>query len=250
MKLKFERVIHVVDSEIVQAMVWKESYRFNTFVANRIGELHQTTKPDEWYWVAGKPWLNVADMTTRGCSPKELQEGSIWQDGPEFLKQEEELWPTESQPKQGLIVPEMKGKLVASVSAPETSASLCDCFNLERFSKWRLLVHTTARIMCLYNRMKNGKEKSLEPGPQEIKEAEFKWYKNAQKSMDTKELRKLNPSVENDVIVVGGRTERWMEATWNRQRFILLPKEHKITELMLPFQGAHHVHARTRVSVQ
>ena len=139
MELKFERVIHIIDSEIVQAMIWKESYGFNTFVANRIGELHQTTKPNEWHWVAGKPWLNVADLTTRGCSPKEMHAGSIWQEGPEFLKQEEGFWPTESQPRQGLILPETKGKLVATASAaPKARASLCDHFNLERFSNWRL----------------------------------------------------------------------------------------------------------------
>ena len=86
MKVNIEKVVHVTDSEIVQAMVFKESYGFNTFTANRIGEIHQATKPHEWYWVAGKAWLNVADLTTRGCSPSGIGVGSIWQEGPEFLK--------------------------------------------------------------------------------------------------------------------------------------------------------------------
>ena len=30
-------------------------------------------------------------------------------------------------------------------------------------------------------------------------------------------------------IVVGGRTERWMETTWNRNFFVLLPKEHRLS---------------------
>jgi len=77
MKVNIEKVVHVTDSEIVQAMVFKESYGFNTFTANRIGEIHQATKPHEWYWVAGKAWLNVADLTTRGCSPSEIGVGSI-----------------------------------------------------------------------------------------------------------------------------------------------------------------------------
>ena len=37
MRYKFRNVHHIVDSEIVKAMVMKESYGFNTFPANRIG---------------------------------------------------------------------------------------------------------------------------------------------------------------------------------------------------------------------
>jgi len=37
--LEFKRVYHIVDSEIVRAMINKESYGFNTFAVNRIGEI-------------------------------------------------------------------------------------------------------------------------------------------------------------------------------------------------------------------
>ena len=48
MQLQFERVYHMVDSEVVKAMIEKESYGFNTFIANRVGEIQQTTSPKEW----------------------------------------------------------------------------------------------------------------------------------------------------------------------------------------------------------
>ena len=38
--LKLSKVLHMVDSEIVQAMIQRDSYGFNTFAANRIGEIH------------------------------------------------------------------------------------------------------------------------------------------------------------------------------------------------------------------
>ena len=75
-KLEFEEVIHIIDSEIVQAMIWKESYGFNTFSANQIGEIKQVTEPKEWRWVAGA--LNVADLTSRGCSLTEIGPESVW----------------------------------------------------------------------------------------------------------------------------------------------------------------------------
>ena len=41
LNIKFERIYHILDSEIVKAMINKSSYGFNTFAANRIGEIHQ-----------------------------------------------------------------------------------------------------------------------------------------------------------------------------------------------------------------
>ena len=201
MTFDFEEVIHVVDSEIVQAMIWKESYGFNTFVANRIGEIQQVTEPKEWYWVAGT--LNVADLATRGCSPNEIGSESVWQNGPEFLRQDQSCWPTQEKPKQ-MTLPEQKAKLVASTKMIVTP-SLCDEFIVDNFSKWRLLVNTTARIICLFNKLMNNCS-TMQPSQAEISQAEKLWYVEAQKNLDTKQLIKLNPQVEDGVMIVGGRT--------------------------------------------
>ena len=40
-EMKFERIYHIVDSEIVRAMINKDSYGFNTFAANRVGGTHK-----------------------------------------------------------------------------------------------------------------------------------------------------------------------------------------------------------------
>ena len=48
---------------------------------------------------------------------------------------------------------------------------------------------------------------------------------------------KFNPCLNSDgLIEVGGRTERWMEATWNKQKFILLPSDHKVSELIIRYE--------------
>ena len=44
LRYSFEKVYHIVDSEIVTAMISKESYGFNTFSANCIGEIQQKTR--------------------------------------------------------------------------------------------------------------------------------------------------------------------------------------------------------------
>ena len=90
---KVKNVIHFTDSEIVKAQIQKDSFRFNTFVANRISEIQTITSPDEWYWIPSD--VNVADYTTRVCNYSMLGTNSVWQNGPDFLRYQFENWPIE-----------------------------------------------------------------------------------------------------------------------------------------------------------
>jgi hypothetical protein len=233
MNLQFAKVIHVVDSEIVKAMVHKQSHGFNTFAANRIGEIHQTTAVHEWQWVAGKPWCNVADITTRGCPASEVAE-RLWQEGPEFLQLPENEWPTKKSPRNDILLPERKQKFVGLVNAAAND-TLLGRFDLRRFSKWRLLIHATARVLNLYKRFRADGSKQLEPTAADLSKAEAMWVKEAQAHLNLKSLKRLQPAIEGGLVMVGGRTERWMQATWNRQKFVLLPKNHEISWLIARF---------------
>ena len=44
--IKFGRVYQVIDSEIVRAMINKDSYGFWSFAANRIGEIQKYTEKE------------------------------------------------------------------------------------------------------------------------------------------------------------------------------------------------------------
>ena len=225
MNMEFARVVHVVDSEIVKAMIHKESYGFNTFASNRIGEIHAATAVEEWYWVPGK--LNVADITTRGSPLSEVNE-RLWQEGPEFLNRPQEEWPTKNIPRNDVVLPERKQKFVGVIEA-STEPTLLDCFKLERFTKWKLLIHTTARVLLFCKRFKARRPLRMDPEVEDIKNAERLWIMEAQNSLQIDKLKTLRPTTEDGIVVVGGRTERWMQATWNRQRFILLPGKHPIS---------------------
>ena len=70
----------------------------------------------------------------------------------------------------------------------------------------------------------------------------------AQRDLDLKKCVKLRPIQVDGIFQVGGRTERWMECTWNRQRFILLPKRNYISLLIARHQhieGGHLGEAAT-----
>ena len=79
-----------VDSEIVRAMIKKESYGFNTFTGVRLGEIQQTENSKRFHWCAGEG--NIADLISRGSSPIVLGRNSTWQCGPVFLKQDKKEW--------------------------------------------------------------------------------------------------------------------------------------------------------------
>ncbi len=229
--ITFQKVIHIVDSEIVHAMVHKESYGFNTFAANRIGEIQRKSSPHEYAWTPSK--LNISDLLTRGCSPALLGEGSEWQE-PSFLKEDETLWPVKHEINKNIDIPERK-KESHVIATVQNVDSLATRINIERFSKLYKLLNTTAMILKLYTRFKQNGENSTQLRQTDLQIAETFWIREAQKGLDvhSKQLRKFRPRVNNEnVIVVGGRTERWMESTWNRQFFILLPKTHHISLLI------------------
>ncbi|XP_077480924.1 uncharacterized protein LOC144092035 [Stigmatopora argus] len=93
-RMEIEKWIHLVDSQTVLGAIQRDSYGYQTFFANRVGEIQKTTSVDDWWWIQGD--LNVADMLTRGVAPEDLREGSAWQDGPEFLRLPIEEWPKKS----------------------------------------------------------------------------------------------------------------------------------------------------------
>ena len=96
-EIRFEKGYHIVDSEIVKAVINKGSYGFNAFAANRIGEIHKATVQNKWYWLEGK--LNLADWITGGRSPFEVHEDSVWQRAPTYLQLPEKEWPIYSKSK-------------------------------------------------------------------------------------------------------------------------------------------------------
>ena len=235
LNFSFKKFHHFIDSNIVKGMIQKGSYGHNTFDGNRIGEIHRSSDVKEWHWIEGEQ--NIADIITRGASPLELGEGSIWQDAPEFVKQKEEDWPIDMIPVKEPAMEECTPSLVTTIE--NTQDSLSTRIAIERFSRLMVLIYTTARILKLYKRFCNTsdvKHDDKEITSDDLQNAMMFWLKEAQSKIHSeiksKKYIKLQPTLSNGIIYVGGRTERWMEATWNKQKFILLPKEHRISYLI------------------
>lgn len=92
------------DSMIVLHWLQKLPTNLDTFVANRVSNIQSLTKAMHWRHVPTKS--NPADLISRGILPKEFIENRLWINGPEWLKESEDMWPamslhtTEDQHKQ------------------------------------------------------------------------------------------------------------------------------------------------------
>ena len=92
MRLEFDRVLQVVDSETVLNMLNKTSTRFKVYEGVRVGEIQAATEGDMscWAWMSGKD--NTADWLTRGRAPNDLHDASHWWTGPPVLSRPIEEW--------------------------------------------------------------------------------------------------------------------------------------------------------------
>ncbi|XP_077296690.1 uncharacterized protein LOC143918623 [Arctopsyche grandis] len=88
-----------------------DSYRWTTFVANRVSAIQDHSVPANWHHVGTAE--NPADLTSRGMDPDQLVTHKLWWNGPEWLRSKRSTWPhqTYQEPEN---VPEIKLKLLTN----------------------------------------------------------------------------------------------------------------------------------------
>ncbi|XP_050534989.1 uncharacterized protein LOC126902010 [Daktulosphaira vitifoliae] len=98
LRLSINKKYFWTDSTIVLSWINAPSSRWKTFVANRVGEIHEATSKSEWYHVKSED--NPADIISRGCNPEDLRKNQLWWNGPPWINLEENQWPLAEVPKQ------------------------------------------------------------------------------------------------------------------------------------------------------
>lgn len=92
-EVKITDVHFFTDSMINLWRIREGPAKFKLWVANRIGEIRETSNPDQWHHCPGE--LNPADLPSRGLSARELQSSNLWWQGPTFIREEKSAWPVE-----------------------------------------------------------------------------------------------------------------------------------------------------------
>ena len=229
--IEFSAIYHIVDSEIVRAMIQKESYGFNTFVATRVGEIQNLTSKEDWYWVESND--NVSDIITRGANPEEIGQGSIWQDGPAFIKKPVKQWPVK-QSFSGTVLPELTKSAQINI-VEKKMPMISDFIDSHRFSSYNKLIRVTARVLSVPKDKPSLKNVGQILKRKNLQEAERMWIIASQADLSTQikpeTLKRLSTNNDNGVIRVGTRLESWQNLTYDGQPPVLLSAKSQLAKL-------------------
>lgn len=144
------------DAEVVLAWIRSPHRNYKQFVAHRVGEILTLTEPGDWRHVGSKE--NLADCLTKWGKHTEPDLARNWLEARNsFLYHEEEHWPKQKK------IPETSEELRAHlllhhIVVPE------GLINVERFSKWSVLVRT----MALVNRFVSNCRRKMKGQPIEV----------------------------------------------------------------------------------
>ncbi|KAL9968821.1 hypothetical protein ACROYT_G020955 [Oculina patagonica] len=253
------------------------SRRLKSFVANRVAEIQRKSRPTQWRHVPSEE--NPADDATRGLDLTDLSAESRWFQGPAFLHEGEESWPSESRPGQTDCTEEGKQELLKINLTFQSKKSL-PLLDAEKFSSWLRLLRITAYVLRFISKCKtaglqkeqrnmssDNQAKNIGPNanlketlePEEIKNAEKYWVREAQRERFSEELTnlkgggtvskssqlwRLSPFMDSDGILrVGGRLEL-SSLPYDAKHPVILPKKHHVSKLVVAHihnQGHHNL---------
>jgi len=238
------------DSSIV--ISWINSDKpLKSYVSNRIAQILDLTQPSQWRHVPTT--TNPADVISRGCSAESLLSNELWWNGPKWLSQAEDLWPSNNVIHTDL--PEVR--IVRPVLVVSQSS---ECQLEERYSSWSRLNRITAYILrfCHNARTKLISDRLLNSlRVIEISNAATVLLRKMQSISFAPEiaelrssrpvgrrsaLRTLNPFIDQDGLVrVGGRLIN-ADIAYTSKCPIVLPAKGTITRLIFEYEHKRLIH--------
>ena len=91
LRIPLDGVTYWSDSTTVLGWIKSSTFRYHVYVGNRLGEILDSSKPDQWHYVPSA--LNPADDLSRGVNAADLNEEHRWFHGPSFLLEPPDCWP-------------------------------------------------------------------------------------------------------------------------------------------------------------
>ena len=236
--LEVEQTIFWTDSTNVLYWIRNESREFKPFVANRIGEIHRSTNPDQWRHIPGD--INPADLLTRGLTATDLANNELWMEGPEMIQGEESTWPPRlpnAEVEKSIDKNERRKVTHTTRNTPKKSFISPDNFS----NFWRLLRVTgwVQRFVANCRLPAEDRKKTRGLSVHELQKAETYWLKQVQLEAfpdgdQQKSLAQLNPKKdEQGLLRADGRLRNASNIPYNTRHPILLPKDHVVTRLII-----------------
>ena len=261
------------DSTTVLQWIRSDPRKKQMFVANRLGEIIESSRISEWRWVPSK--MNPADDATR--SSNEVLKGTDrWCIGPDFLKQPRETWPKQKALDKENVHQinelEKRKECVSVVCIREIQVPIC-----VRLCGWEGLIRWIERIKrktekwvkrarCKVEEKEQKGKKVKEGGKEgtEVFNAAKFWYREIQYACFEKEVRALKKgeSIPKGSKIIGlnlyldregllrarGRTRRFKGYKFENQP-IVLDACHFATQLLIAQYHRKFYHANNETIV-
>ena len=186
----------------------QESAQFKMFVSNRISQIQQHLPPSQWHYVP--TMSNPADLASRGATPAELLNSSLWWEGPPWLPLDPSCWPTPPTSQQPSVLPEVREAVLVTITEPPLA-------DWRRFSSWDHLVRVLAWVNHFITRSRTKPldlpmvEEYL--APVEVDQGRIILLKQSQQETFTGLLRQLGdskqPTGQLATLRWPGTTESW-----------------------------------------
>lgn len=231
------------DSKTVLKWLSMDPKNFKAFVMYRVGEILESTNINQWNWVPSK--CNPADFATKIGSPND----DLWLKGPDFLKNDENRWPT-CPDLGGTNNEEIRNHLLIINESRNFS------INIEYFSNWKRLYMALSNFVLYIEKLKckiRGNQTTQGLCCDTVQKAknilfryaqadefseEIWWLKNKKEIRPNSKLQQLNAFIDDDGILrLSGRAE-----SLNCNTAIILPQNHYITFLLVRsyHENFHH----------
>ncbi|XP_077560569.1 uncharacterized protein LOC144175361 [Haemaphysalis longicornis] len=257
LKLHIDSIHLWTDSMITLHWIRGDAARWKEFVKNRVAEIQQNTDVAQWRHCPGKG--NPADLMTRGMTAASLKSSDMWWHGPSWIRQQEEVWPSEERPS-GFTPEELETKKEVNV-ATTTCEEQPDLLKLTRFSSATKVNRVTGWVMRFLHNLRS-KEKTSGPlTAAEIERAEEYWLKKAQQTAFSDEIRRTTQRMklsndsslkdfnlftdEKGLLRIRGRLCS-ANKTRDERHPIVMPKEHRYTVLLVNRAHLQLLHAGAR----
>lgn len=111
------------------------------FVANRVSEIQSSSNINQWHYVS--TLTNPADLISRGQNPEQLVNNHLWWFGPAWLRQPQELWPSNNVPQ--VLSDECRAEMRKTAVTLVVTPNKLDIFN--KFSSFLKLQRICAYIL-------------------------------------------------------------------------------------------------------
>lgn len=225
------------DSTTVITWLQSQSCRYKVFVGTRISEIQDLVGVKCWRYVdTGR---NPADVITRGATLSTLTQANPYSNGPDFLLQSEEEWPSQPAVTEVQDEPELRRLLFCGLSqAPAAEGpALDDCPSLADLERKTFFWHhkdlpdTTnlsaadyaeAELLVL-------RRAQMETFPEDLECLK----KGKPVPLDSR-LLTLTPELDSQGLIrVGGRLRRAPDLPDDVKHPIVLGAKHRITELII-----------------